>query len=481
MSAIGDYVHLHAKNYDKYGIAQVGEDPSFMSYTQQKNNIKNRINNSVLGKKGTEELQTALGKILSTEDTSEEVQGIQKIVEEMLAEQYGAALGRIDWDTGNITQGTNKYGMEVQKKIETDLKAKAVQLKTILTRIAQLEQLRMSIPNAKDKAELKKKIDEIYNMLNEIVREGSYGVKGQLQSIARAKGGVDFSNSKLSNRNLAKTKELKSVITEINDVIKQFGATPPINLEKGDLFEALIAVAPLVAKKAAGKTADELIKQSVQGAARSKNKIDLSNWSDQIDLNSLAFKGMHREGGVGSMFVANMPTQDKIDVEMVWENEVVPISAKNVNLKSGNDVHIVSGTNLLYLLQDEGDFTTHFMNVIATHEDGNVKGLQEAHEAAKLTILYKALTGDTYGHNRKAEIFLVNDNSQEGGVRIFEMKDLIQKASEHIDSFANFKFEPSLILRNRYEKSGYGARITNLVQQMHQIKVSAAIKASNLK
>ena len=116
----------------------------------------------------------------------------------------------------------------------------------------------------------------------------------------------------------------------------------------------------------------------------------------------------------------------------------------------------------MFLIQDEhSSFINHYLNIIATHPDGNVSAkITEAHEAMKYTILYKALTGDVYGR-QAASIFLVNDNSQEGGVRIYEMKDLIEKAEETFDMEEAAKLEKKL-KKQSFDLDDYLMQLRNM-------------------
>ena len=98
----------------------------------------------------------------------------------------------------------------------------------------------------------------------------------------------------------------------------------------------------------------------------------------------------------------------------------------------------------------------------------------------KYTLLYKAITGDTYGRN-KASIFLVNDNSRPNGVRVYEMNDLISRASKSIDDYVVFRGLPKEeSVQNRWAESGPEERIANFLSNMHQKKIFVSVKTSLL-
>ena len=492
MSALGDYVHLYAKNYNEYGINHIDEGhPSFLNFTGYRDQIKSRINHSKLT--NTEDLQEAINAIFSPRDNSNKddtVSQIQDFIYKKLDEKFGEQLGKIDWATGNI-KAVNDAKAKTIALIDNDAKERSVYLKTILTRIQGLEDVKKTLTSKTKKKELQASIDEIYRLLNDILRAGSYGVTGQLKNIVRKSelGNIDFSygstvSNQLLTENKGKNSGISNLITLINSTLKKFAANPPLNAERGELWEYSIALAPVLAKNDAGKVTNEKLEKAftaVQGGKRSRNVIDLRDWTDEIDFAALNFNKMTSTQD-GHVHISHGVSQDKIDVLLEWESNIVPISAKNINFMSSRDVHLVSSTNLLYLLQDEGDFTTHYMNVIAAHPDGEVNAFQQAHETMRMLLLYKAFTGDVGNNTDKAEIFMVNDNSKEGGIAIYEIKDLITKAAENLKTYVHTdpNIETIQLKNNRTENGDYGPRITDLVMQMHQQKISAMINTSLL-
>ena len=52
-----------------------------------------------------------------------------------------------------------------------------------------------------------------------------------------------------------------------------------------------------------------------------------------------------------------------------------------------------------------------------------------------MTILFKALTGKTFGRDSDAEVFVINDNKT-GTVKVYDMKDLLNKAYTNLDKYS---------------------------------------------
>jgi hypothetical protein len=351
-----------------------------------------------------------------------------------------------------------------------------------MTRVRAIEQARDSITNQEEQSKLTAKINQIYKDLNLILTGAKKGMITELKNT---------SVNKLQNKRIGLDDQTQNLITTINSVLKTYAATPAINLQKGDLFEYAIALAPAVAKINAGESIDEYMKQleqQVSGGDRSRVVIDFdkNSFTENLNLKQLEMKGYVVSESTKTAYSYGT-SQEKIDVRLEWEGENLAISAKNVNLGSPLGVHILSGSSLLYLLQDENtDFVNHYLNIIATHED-NVSinaDIAGAHEAMKYTLLFKALTGQTFGREG-ATLFIVNDNSvKSGGVHIYDMKGLLNKASDNLEAFtsvtANGQDIASLQINNSRKKT-YSDRITAFIAEVHKQKISATLKPALLK
>ena len=480
MSAIGDYIHLNAANYNKYGINKYGEESREQyNFKKQKENINTRLQASKI--KNQKQLEQALESILSTEDTSENnAAAIRNEIERILNERFAETMGKIDWNTGNITANLQRAKDITTKSIETNSKQQSIELKSIMTRIRAIEQARDSITSKEKQSELTAKINQIYKELNLILTGAQRGMITKLKNT---------NINKLQNRRIDFNNNTQNLITTINSILKTYAAVPAINLQKGDLFEYAIALAPAVAKINAGENIDEYMKQlekQVSGGDRSRVIIDFdkNNFTEHLNLKQLEMKGYVVSESTKTAYSYGT-SQEKIDVRLEWEGENLAISAKNVNLKSPNGIHILSGSSLLYLLQDEGtDFVNHYLNIVATHED-NVKinaDIAGAHEVMKYTLLFKALSGQTFGREG-ATLFIVNDNTSNGGVHIFDIKGLVNKASDNLEAFTSITSNGQDIAAlqiNNARKKTYSDRITAFIAEVHKQKISASLKPSLL-
>ena len=103
-------------------------------------------------------------------------------------------------------------------------------------------------------------------------------------------------------------------------------------------------------------------------------------------------------------------------------------------------------------------------------------------EEIKLILLYKALTGDTYG-KKAANLFIVNDN-RTGTVKVYTMSGIIEKAaSSSIKGVqVNGKtFNTSFRLKNSWSDESAQDRISKLLADAHAKKISVSLSGSLLK
>ena len=493
MSAIGDYIHRTALGYRQHGISKKG-DFLDCNYGKQRKRIYNKLKNFNKMKE-KDKLEKSLQKILSTKNKSENsnIALIQKVVYNKLSEDFNSALGKINWETGDIEKGLKQVEdakEATSSKIRESENQNRFYIRTIEKRIQALE---IQVNNLrkdgkeKDANTLQSKIEDIYNSLNEILKgfniiEGKRGYKTLLKN-------QDEGLAKISIEN---NENVSNLVTTINQLIKDYSSQPAINLQKGDLFEYVIALAPYVSENMAKKELRDILDLKVLGKDRSKVKINFEkNFSKTINFNSLSFKG-YSSDKYNKTMISYGASQDKVDVILDWEGYPYPISAKNVNL-SYPDIHILSGSSLLYLIQDENaNFINHWLNIIVTHEDEQNmpnKNLSAIHNTMHLTLLYKALTGDTYGRNNPATVFIVNDNHSDK-VYIIDMMDLIEKASKNLEGTSSVFISKDgggntpinkLRIQQRYDAADASERITDIISQLHQQKIAASLKSSLIK
>lgn len=485
MSALGDYIHYSAANYVKYGNNLNSGSLEVLNYQSIKNNILQKIETAKsYDLTGLED--TLNNFLLNPEDNSQDNSNkIQSAIQESMQEEFGRALGKIRWDTLDMEaqkKTASSAKTKLLKEIEKDGQEYTIRLDTILKQIRTIQNTLNNIEDVKTKKELNERVKTIYALLKQVLSEA----KNTPQKIGDLRKQVDnlTKNPVKGNLQITSGGKSESLITIINQTLIDYVQQPAINLQKGTLFEYLIAAAPLIGTDMSLKQIRKEIEKAVIGGDRQNVQIDLSGFGDNLDYSSLNLGGyvVHPSNRTAVSFGTS---QGKIDVELRWEGKTVPISAKNIKIKSsGTEVHILSGASLLSLIQNEDtNFVNHFLNVVVKHKDESLitADLKMAREAMKYTLLYKAVTGDTVGR-KKAEVFIINDNTKKGGVRVVDIHTLLSIAFKNLNNYATItadkgNFNTFKIKNDFVENGTYKDRLTNIVNEIHKVKIGAALKA----
>lgn len=509
---IGDYIHWHMDNYRRYGtqlqsrtyrkslkkdsngnVAE-GQNDVGKVYNKVSRDLQNRLNNlsSFQDKK---ELEDSLNFFGSKADFSETSQRMQEAILELLEEEFRKALRAVNFENYNVTADKlHKAKTSNEKLFRNALKERDTYLSTILRRVQTIENLYSTVAEADTEGELKAKINKLYDLLMDIVRTNSDKKREAKKEIREVVKNV----SGKGNEHLIKSGKLKDIqgvnlITYINDILNdELFKGISLAQQKGLLFEyaiaAIAAQADIEANEATDKSIKDIIKKYHYGNKVSYTSYNTNNFG-LLDRKILDAE-MKGYSSSGDIYQSTIASQGKLDVALNWKDKIYRVSAKNVNFKSPFDVSLVNGTPLLYLLQDEYHrFVNHYLNITAEHPDADKNNSSEYKRVIELTkkiVLYKALTGKTFGKGAlSAEIFIINDNSSAGTVKVYDMKDLLTTAFKDIDSYAiitgnDLSFN-DLTFKNTFAKSGIKERITNLLMDVHATKMDVALKKSVFK
>ena len=471
MSALGEYIHYTAKGYQNEGITRDGE---FTSWVSQRAAIKNRAaaHKSSLTIEEIKELESVIGGLKDMNLESSMIAKGRYGVEDILNRSFNESTRNIRWDA---------LGMEWEENEKENILGK------IHRHYNEQKVLELDYQKAYDKA------SKLYQIMFQKRFDGSYP-KGQVTNdckelikIIRAlklkidknleKRGFNYSDNKISQ------KTDYQLVRDINKMIEQYAAYPALNAQQGLAFEAAIAMAPYVAQ---GMAYEEAAKQIV------------GDKKEFVKINSNRFSQSIKSYLSPDVFCETNASQGKVDVELKWHSKTAKISAKNVNLSNNRWVHIVSGSSLLFLLQDINiNFVNHFLNLIVEHDDAEKdKGLGSFIENKKelimqeviLILFYKALTGDNYGRS-SANIFAINDNSNKYGVRVFNMDNIIQKVvnNKGMTSLISIKNNENqklnmVKLQNKWINNDLDGsqRIANILMQLHQQKIFVQFNAVDM-
>ena len=149
---------------------------------------------------------------------------------------------------------------------------------------------------------------------------------------------------------------------------------------------------------------------------------------------------------------------------------------------------LVSGTSLLYLLQDaDSDLVNHFLNHATTTVA--LPHSKQVFQEIKIVILAKALRGGTYSDAKMADYLILNNNQTNKPPIILHVNTVLNRLVSQYNKITDgtagvtpFTITTDSDQRNLLDdirfnnefvegSGGINARIGNILKQMHQTKI----------
>lgn len=477
---LGDYIHFKESNYQRWGLSY--PDPNYSDivtkkdfvypFLQEQRNIKQRIYqyNSGLSKIEKDQMGSALQKIFPGKHAITDPEVFQKQVWQTLTDaldqEFSKGIGVIDYSTGDI-KAINKVGVKLDKIQSANRHKKDTIAGRIQTLMSLINELGTSLSTA-SKITLQTRINNVNNAFNDIVTQAIE------ENPKKYKVNQNWMLSKAQSDN---------IVNEINSIIADLGSAT-INQQKGVLFEQALSLVPAIIQQKGESLTNQALKDMIakNWTAKKTSKVRLVGdfISDKIKFDELNFKGYNLEDGY---YVSSLASTEKIDVTLERdEQSPLYISAKNVNLFNPRGVNIVSDTSFLYLMQDENMILINNYLNTSRSQSKLGKAQENALNCIKLICLIKAATGDTYGRNNKANLFIINNNKT-GEFQIWDMKDLLEVCVSYLDTTTTFKGldevyfadEPWIGDKQPNADDAY-RRIAEIIRKMQATKISISIK-----
>ena len=516
MSVIGDYVHLKAANYMKYGISRKKEQ----SPTEQLRAFKDKLqiqattikvnNNQIRQLEKNYNIQ----KTILENSTDTDIQKIREQIITSLINQYGSNLERevlnevnYNFAQGSISLPTSVGQQEKLKQAKQIEEAKYSFVDTVQKQINIVSNQLKSIKNVETLTMLQSKIDAIQQKLNTLKQTAltaqDVGLRG---AVLKAVG-----DNRLAE--VIPNQEARKLVQELRETIALL-SIPNLSNWLGS-FEEMIA--RYVSLKIQGIATDEIIKifNSELQAGKNKiitagaSKVDVSlSMTDLMSLNQKALKELQKTSQFQHMF-NNKYNKLEFKITSTAESKadayfqidtlgLIGASIKNYNMSNPNfDIHIVNGTPLLPFLMGlkNNSMATHYLNILADHKDAAASGFTTAKtigaEGLTYGFLYFALSGRGSGRQGGfADIFILNDNSDTTGnsARFFDVGNLIDNIiklkklnSVKINDKNALLYWQDVKLNNAFieNKGKQGVsiqmRLSNLIAASHREKLSLSL------
>ena len=472
-------------------------------------------------------------------------QGLSLIREQILKDmqkEFGASLQLIDWNTGNVKSSGS---ISMTKKMENNLSlpnkirrnkrndqgrknySPGSKLQTVMERynaaISFFNKYGSSLLSDKKIIEFNKQMKKIAAEIQSAAKTIQSELKTDPDTQIILNTGnfrkiISYATTFSLEDDTKSTFSMQTLIQDMNEIIKLLQTSYSLKLQKGELLEIsayYASLLPELAYKIANKEANETIENIVKNLMQNNRseKVGLSQRSspeiklDLFDQNIADLISLKKYTKTkNNTLRLQGSVQDKTDIVFGWSlenpslsNQKFRISAKNVNLAKDaffKNITIVSGSSLLYMIQQaDATLVNHFLNISVERNKEADKGIKmtsrgltetfisRVHKELEAFLILEAFIG-TRGD--PASIFLVNDNSQHGRVRAFNMSTLLNNLTESMNFFT-VKIGDGKIsdlvetIKNDYSENGPEARIAQVLQQIHQKKVSVSFDPAYLK
>ena len=535
---IGDYIHYRYSNYRNAGLQfksdNVKNTTSPNVTTKIFNNQRSQILNSLPKKDVASKnmikttLEAQLNFFFNSKNSSMINFGFsieeQKQLEQAIIKIFEQAMASLDIDLSGVKINYGTLSAKGIQNVEISDKGQKVELgkvrksplggkkgkvtkeSAVYRRVLALVALRDSLSASNISSNFVDRVNALQKNYTGLIEE----LKQNIDAAGGVIKGVDAKGAAiLQSKDFVITDANRDFINEINELIKLTKEITNIQIT-GLLGEYIPAISQYVANEVALKGVQEclnelnsldfnidIIKGKVTGQKRTRKVLRKEKFIQKTGNSSAT------DSQIGDVGIRTNYTQDKVDVILdLPDNKTINASMKNVNFaaarKMGRGINIFNGVSVLNFLQDYDIFTNHYLNIVANEmrDDPAPESLvQQAHEAAKLTIALHALTGGVWGQSAggaigktaQAEILVINDNSSKySQFKVYFMSDLIDKVEKNLDLIKVEGLQKTYVNKwvevenSRFDNKAAFKRVSNILAQLHQEKLKVSISLDAL-
>ena len=452
MSAIGNYIHLHAANYLTYGTFRrgQGENSWVDSYNAQMKINKSRIDALAENNAEINNTLDRLKEIIKDESLNTENAGRQQL-EKKWQQDANQAIQECQNYIINQMSNTIISKSAVKKNIkessdQTDYKnlIKAVQVRNNIYK--KIEQI-----NKNDNAIPQSTITQLLNLFDEFF------------ALLGMKSFRNVYKGSLSNRNTLN--QLYSMLRNMQ--ISKF----QLATFNGELGEYIIASCGNIALKEAGQAINDSLTSLIKGDEKSSFSLDESLLPKKIQEELVKIS----DGQYNLYRIQN--TQNKVDVEIQFNDMNLGISVKNYKRRRKSKGAHLQDISLIYQLAAAAEnFGNHWLNI---HSLDIEPGRNQMDDALTQSIRYEALVSGNLMKGASASlanVFIALD-AQNGSVIAKTSYDILTQPGE----LSNFIIKPlvssiNLSSANIFVEESYEARIANILNALRRYKIAVNYK-----
>lgn len=448
--ALGDYIHLHKNNYEKYGTFRKGEGKnSYQIYNDFL--IKRTANLTTIS---PDTIAILRQRIANDAETKNERNTVEQ-------KQYNERLEQIYKYIQQFT--STELLKDFQKNQGFNTKTKVQEFSNQFISPDYFEKGSIKPKQLENKIKLLKEIrDKIKDLNNNKIPATEENINDLNNKYRQLDIGVPLDMS------------IKSPICRIQTAIDNYSFDSVLSSVAGRFGEELVFSARDTALGIVGKNLQTAIqKEGVVG--ENKTSIEINKDLFAVNMSSI-FKSADQNN---NKYIINK-TQDKVDVQIIVNREDVFSSVKDYFNTSSKPVTLQNEVSILYSLaflqSYYEDFGNHWINMHALgFKDSN---RTNADTILKQEIAYEALViGNPFKQGAiPANTFIVIDRAS-GKVFIDNTKDILLKKFNQIE--IKDKEIDNLNLQKQNKKaSSFEERIIRILSYLHQVKLHVGYRTN---
>lgn len=502
---IGEYIHSKYENYQSFGLARnFGTSHTAAS---QRGNLTTFVNEARARAKGTimkesnqnfiHDLEKQMAYIMNPGKTSgvgnyNELREI--IVSHM--QQFASSLNidDIDWETLTLKNSAIEKLQKVSsKELEEALGDKSLSTNTLRTS-------RLGKGDAMYIRSFWKQVQNLNAAIKVLSKKN--GQQPSLTSLSVSlsdisKKAVQLGLNKKSG-SITMGDDQKSLIQDLRALAKQIIKNAAVSSFEGELAEAVVHQASLSLAGVADKGCEKIISNLIGSNRQGKNIIPDAKFAKGLSGKEILGKG-YQKGALADgsiVWETSGNPQGKVDVAITINDDEINANIKNYRMDSTRpyDIKLVSGTNMLYLFQNQTRFLNHYLNQTASTTPLGIT--MQANQVMRQMLLLSAFTGggarSNILTNKSANVFIINDKST-GNIKIvpiYSIFDTIIRSNKQLNG-VNINLPKYHQWNNEYVRAteysisatrvAVNQRITTLLQAVRQYKIDVSIGNSYIK
>lgn len=449
MSALGEYVHLHAENYLKYGTnrihAGVASDSAASAYQQQLQRNRQRLERLAAQSSAIAPNLKILETYITNEARDEELRE-ERALNRYYSRNFQNAEQRI------VDFFTNAVPATIEGR-------------TIKRRNPEIKE-----PDIYKAMQVRRRI---YEQINRMIKLFNQGKTASPQSINNLIQNFDDFFSLVKREDIKEVYiksdlNSKNTLVKLKELLRKFNLNAAIAEANGIWGEKVVALAGQKLQQQVNNSIEQSLNSLIVGDARTSFSLDKSMFGEDV--------GSILEKKYNNIYRA-IATQDKVDVNIQLDDGDINASVKAYTPRDGMIKPHLQDVSLMYqLLSTQNNFANHWLNCQCLYNQNmSINRTRTELDAVLLEQMkYEALVhGNMLKQNvTESNVFVAIDVIQ-GRVYVKTAYDIL--TDNNAFELSQTMNDLMLYEYNTFEQQGVAYRIANIIQGLRQKQIGFSL------